>query len=167
MAEFETDYLAHHGIKGQKWGVRRTPEQLGHAPKDSKKKNSKIKDKIQDYKSSRKAKSRANLKEYLRDHPKQLPRFKRVITDEEAAEIIKKIEFDRKLEDIRDSEIQRSRDRFKSRAAHLQEMSNMAKSGKNLYNSSMAILDALIASGTIDPESLGPLVKNGKTIRIN
>ena len=23
MAEFETDYLAHHGIKGQKWGVRR------------------------------------------------------------------------------------------------------------------------------------------------
>ena len=25
------DYLMHHGIKGQKWGVRRTPEQLGHA----------------------------------------------------------------------------------------------------------------------------------------
>lgn len=23
-------YLEHHGIKGQKWGVRRTPEQLGH-----------------------------------------------------------------------------------------------------------------------------------------
>ena len=23
----------HHGIKGMKWGVRRTPEQLGHRPK--------------------------------------------------------------------------------------------------------------------------------------
>ena len=29
------DHLAHHGIKGQKWGVRRTPEQLGHKPKKS------------------------------------------------------------------------------------------------------------------------------------
>lgn len=28
--------LQHHGIKGQRWGVRRTPAQLGHAPKGSK-----------------------------------------------------------------------------------------------------------------------------------
>lgn len=24
------DFLEHYGVKGQKWGVRRTPEQLGH-----------------------------------------------------------------------------------------------------------------------------------------
>lgn len=30
------DFIMHHGIKGQKWGVRRTPEQLGYNKKSSK-----------------------------------------------------------------------------------------------------------------------------------
>lgn len=29
--------LSHYGIKGMKWGVRRTPEQLGHKPKKPRK----------------------------------------------------------------------------------------------------------------------------------
>lgn len=34
----DKDFLEHHGIKGQKWGVRRTPEQLGHRIKEGAKK---------------------------------------------------------------------------------------------------------------------------------
>lgn len=32
-SRLDDNVLEHHGIKGMKWGVRRTPEQLGHAPK--------------------------------------------------------------------------------------------------------------------------------------
>ena len=32
------DYIFHYGIKGMKWGIRRTPEQLGHAVSKAKKK---------------------------------------------------------------------------------------------------------------------------------
>lgn len=32
----DEEQLAHHGVKGQKWGVRRTPEQLGHDKKVAK-----------------------------------------------------------------------------------------------------------------------------------
>ena len=32
----ETTYLVHHGVKGMKWGVRRTPAQLGYNDSDTK-----------------------------------------------------------------------------------------------------------------------------------
>lgn len=34
------EILMHHGVKGQKWGVRRTPAQLGHKPSGSRRKKS-------------------------------------------------------------------------------------------------------------------------------
>ena len=37
----------HHGIKGMKWGVRRTPEQLGHRTKS---KRTKMDNTHEDYK---------------------------------------------------------------------------------------------------------------------
>lgn len=172
MTEFETDYLAHHGIKGQKWGVRRTPEELGHVSPGKKKKNSaksvyeNLKKRHEDRKDLSKAKNRARLKEYIRDHPKSITKFRKILTEQEANEIISKINFDRKLEDVRDSEIQRGRDRFKSRVEHTKNISSLAVNSKQIYNTSASVVDALIEAGVIDPGSLGKLTKDGKTIRL-
>ena len=46
--QYSADYLAHHGIKGQRWGIRRTLEQLGH-PKKSKKISKSKHEKNDDY----------------------------------------------------------------------------------------------------------------------
>lgn len=59
------EFLEHHGIKGMKWGIRRTPEQLGHKISKLKRKNFNLEKKIvkaeekQD-KASRKAKKYYN-----------------------------------------------------------------------------------------------------------
>lgn len=39
--------LMHHGVKGMKWGVRRTPEQLGHRIEKAKKTASEVKERNQ------------------------------------------------------------------------------------------------------------------------
>lgn len=39
------EFLEDHGIKGQRWGIRRTPEQVGRKVSKLKKKNTKIEQK--------------------------------------------------------------------------------------------------------------------------
>lgn len=50
-------YLMHHGVKGMKWGVRRTPAQLGHRPTAG----SRIKTKLNDPEFKRKAAKAAKI----------------------------------------------------------------------------------------------------------
>lgn len=60
----EQEYLAHHGIKGMKWGVRRTPEQLGH-PRSQKKSKSIWKKSAETLNSVRKSRKQQKLDKKL------------------------------------------------------------------------------------------------------
>lgn len=83
----------HHGIKGQKWGVRHTPEQLGH--KTGSGKTTKSDDSHEDYKKAHDTKSvkkmsdaelRARLnrlnmeKQYSQMNPSRVERGRKVLT---------------------------------------------------------------------------------------
>lgn len=158
MAEFDTnEFLAHHGIKGQKWGVRRTPEELGHAPKrlenfknKSKTVFHKINEKNKEMKAAAKVKARESYKEYLRNHPEKLYKHSRRLSKDEIDEIIAKIEFDKRLKDIRNDAYLRKINKIKLKAARLESFATLLNSGKNLYNNYADIHNALVDAGRLD-----------------
>ena len=140
MDEYLNDYLAHHGIKGQRWGVRRTPEELGHVTKTKKpnktaeKALNYAKQKIAERRANSKENNRERLKEYLRKHPEKLPKYGRKLTEDEANEIIKNIQYDRKLKDIRKEEYQRGLDRMKQIVDTGKTIKDALGVGKDIYN---------------------------------
>ena len=153
MTEFETDYLAHHGIKGQKWGVRRTPEELGHKPKGSgtkKKVKNAVKGALDSYKQKRSAAKEATeknaremLKKYVRKHPKYLPAYANVLTKDEINKLIDDINFDQKLNDIRQRDIDNGIRRLQRTTNKIGTISTLMNNSKNLYNNTIEIYDSI------------------------
>lgn len=206
MTEFETNYLAHHGITGQvtnvtfsaidvdttdflehyqikgaKHGIRRFQNfdgtltdagraRYGIGPAREKKtgdagnsatskKKTSLKEawaKHKEANAMRKAKSEADarklLKKYVRKHPAHLPALAKKLSQDEVNEIIKQIEFDRKLQSIRDDEIQRGWKRVSNLATRLGTLSTLLNNGKNLYNNTAEIYNSMIDSGAISAE---------------
>lgn len=164
MNDNET-YLAHHGIKGQKWGIRRYQNADGSLTAEGRKRKglSAPRRSLKERLAARKAaqektpeQAKEELKEYLRKHPKKLPKYGKALTRDDASEIIRNIEFDRKLKDIKQQEIQRSWDNIKTVSNNLQTISNLMTNGKNIYNSYVEINNLLVETGKF---------KNGKKMQ--
>ena len=162
------DYLAHYQVKGAKHGVRRyqnldgslTAEgriHYGIGPARGSKeaqKNKEKKERVskrQERKAAKKekaeAKSREDMMNYLRDHPKKAYKYRKSLNDDDLRKLATQIEFDRKLKDIRDTEIQRGWDKVARMAKNANTIYSLANTAKNSYNLYADVKNMLVDSG--------------------
>lgn len=137
--EISETYLAHHGIKGQKWGVRRYQNADGSLTAEGRKRKGLGEPRKSLFSKKKKeekteAEKKEELKEYLRKHPKKLVKYNKELTRQEAEEVISNIQFDRRLRDIRQQEIDRGLEKIKSVTNTMQTVTNALNTGKNVYN---------------------------------
>lgn len=176
-----SDYLAHHGIKNQKWGQRRFQNYDGSLTSEGRKRygvgesNLSKREKKQAEKAKAKAaKERAKVNskkkadaqkaaeqkqkrmDYLRDHPEKIYKYRKELTQDDVTDIMQKVKFDRSLQDIRKDEVDRGMRKIDRIKRNFDTANNIYSTGKNTYNNIAEINNALIDMG---------IMKNGKRMK--
>ena len=95
----EQEYLAHHGIKGMKWGVRRTPEQLGH-PRSKKKAKSIWKKSAETLNNARKSRKQKKLDAKLAKQRKKEETGYEKYSDEELKKMTDRLNLERNYRNV-------------------------------------------------------------------
>lgn len=164
----DNNYIAHHGIKGQKWGVRRFQNPDGTRTALGKSRSMSMKDRIKarseqkaEAKAVKKAASAEERHEELRQrvvrHPKDLYKHKNEFSKEEVEKIIKEIEFDRKIKDVKISEIKRGMESYSRLKDTLKTTSELMSSAKTIYNIAADTNNLLVDTGKIKGKRMSKL----------
>lgn len=86
----ENLYLAHHGVKGMKWGVRRTPEQLGHPTVSRKEARAQYKQEVRSARMDRDNERSRLTDRYKSEKARNEAKYQKSLTDKERAYLARK-----------------------------------------------------------------------------
>ena len=176
-----SDYLAHHGIKNQKWGQRRFQNYDGSLTSEGRKRYGvgdsretkrakKLAEKAKQTKARQTQANRQKKKadaikeaeqkqkrmEYLRDHPSKIYKYRKELTQDDVDSIMAKVKFDQSLKDIHKAEVQRGIKKIDDIKRNVDTINNVYTTGKNTYNNIAEINNALVDMG---------IMKNGKRMK--
>lgn len=162
VAPLYEDYLAHHQIKGAKWGVMHGPPYPLSRGKGGKlptvKKVTSEAKKRREEKKAQKAESRAEekkeqLRKYIVEHPNTLYKHKDMFSRSELEDILKEIDFDQKLKDVNRNQFKKTIDTVKDVATLTISMKNIASGAVDLYKSGKDIQNILKGKGAFKSDS--------------
>lgn len=174
------EYLAHHGIKGQRWGVEHGPPYpvvrgTGGKPKMTSVVKSRLKQALANRaeakkqrqaeheeraaaakaaRAQKKAEAEVDAHEKLRrevvNNPKKLYKYKDVFSRGEMEEMIKQINYNRTIEDVRLTEIKRGQEKFNMLQNGLATTAKVLNNVKTIYNLTAEINNMLVDSEKIN-----------------
>lgn len=150
--------LYHYGVKGQKWGVRRTPEQLGHKRETGKKiaraASSIAKSAAKKFSEGRTARAEKKARQNEIKKTKSIKKKKiSELTDDELRERIARLELEKRYKDLSPKQTHRGRDFV---------MNVLETSGKNIATQTVTYLmgdtvnRVAVAMGSKDPHIVNP-----------
>ena len=155
----DNEYISHHGIKGQRWGVEHGPPYPVKRTSDGKptkvsiiKKRLKANAEVRATKKAAKKEEREEEKhkklrsEAIRN-PKSLYKNKDQFSRSEIEEIIKEIEFDRKIKDVQQTEVKRGLDKYKDFQTAFGTTALLMKNAKDIYGVAADVHNAMVDAG--------------------